>query len=90
MSAYGLSPLEIKHLIERALLPDHCEFSEQNGLLTLRLTEKQHPHSSVTVNAKMESLYTSRAIAELVGKARYSLAHPEAHLAVYDVARRSM
>lgn len=89
MPALGLSPLEIKHLIERALLPDRCDFSEQDGLLTLRLTQKKYPHSSVTIHASIAELHTSRAIAELVGKARYSLAHTNAQMVEYSVINKS-
>ena len=75
MPGYGLSALEIKHLIERALLPDRCEFIEKNGLLALRLTQREPPFTSVTLTAaRLESLYTSRAIAELIGEARSLLA----------------
>jgi hypothetical protein len=77
MSAYGLSPLEIKHLIERALLPDRCQFSEQDGLLTLRLCRKDQPDACVSTVANLDTLLSSRAIAELVGEARYLLAHAE-------------
>lgn len=75
MSAYGLSLLEIKQLIEHALLPDRCECTVIDGELTLRLTSATQPSQVVfTKGVRVESLHTSRAIAELVGEARYLLA----------------
>jgi hypothetical protein len=75
MSAYGLSLLEIRHLIERALLPDRCECTVIDDVLTVRVTSSTLPtHVVVTNPVRLESLHTSRAIAELVGEARYLLA----------------
>lgn len=75
MPAYGLSLLEIRHLIERALLPDRCECTVIDGELTLRVTNAKDPtHVVVTGAVRLESLHASRAIAELVGEARYLLA----------------
>ena len=75
MSIYGLSALEIQHLIERALLPDKCECDIANGYLTLHLCTTAGSGSSVILTpVRLESLSTSRAIAELVGEARYQLA----------------
>lgn len=76
MDSYGLSTLEIKYIIERALLPDHCFFSESNGLHTLRVTPKNHPLVSVVLpDLDFRKLSTSRAIAELIGEVRYRLAN---------------
>ncbi|MCI8211453.1 hypothetical protein AUC61_18145 [Pseudomonas sp. S25] len=76
MDNYGLSALEIKYIIERALLPDHCLFSEDNGLHTLRVTLNNHPLISVVIpDLDFKGLSTSRAIAELIGDVRYRLAN---------------
>jgi hypothetical protein len=80
MPVYGLSPLEIRHLIERALLPDRCECTVIDDVLTLRVTSATHPGQVVTTHGvKLESLHSSRAIAELVGEARYLLATQSNH-----------
>ncbi|MGI4840271.1 MAG: DUF1652 domain-containing protein [Janthinobacterium lividum] len=74
MAAYGLSTLEIKHLIERALLPDRCECEILDGNLSLTLTATSAETSVIRIkNIKFDSLNSSRAIAELVGEARYQL-----------------
>ncbi len=74
MPAYGLSLLEIRHLIERALLPDRCECTVNDGILTVRVTSATHPPRVVVIEGvRLESLSASRAIAELVGEARYLL-----------------
>ncbi|KPY79975.1 Uncharacterized protein ALO94_03576 [Pseudomonas syringae pv. spinaceae] len=75
MNNYGLSNLEIKYIIERALLPDRCVFSEHDGLHTLRVTPHNHPLQSVILpDLDFKYLSTSRAIAELIGDVRYRLA----------------
>lgn len=75
MPVYGLSLLEIRHLIERALLPDRCECTVIDGVLTVRVTSATHPAQVVvTDGVSLESLHASRAIAELVGEARYLIA----------------
>lgn len=76
MNSYGLSALEIKYIIERALLPDRCLFSEHNGLYTLRVIPHDHPLQSVVLPAlDFEDLSTSRALAGLIGDVRYRLAN---------------
>ena len=76
MSTYGLSTLEIKHIIERALLPDQCECEISDGLLKVSL--RSHPDGFAKVlirEVKLDSLLSSRAIAELVGAVRKKLAY---------------
>jgi hypothetical protein len=74
MNSYGLSLLEIKHLIERALLPDRCICNIQDGILTLSLTSEADAEQSIQITGvKVEGLNNSRAIAHLVGEARYML-----------------
>lgn len=75
MRTYGLSVLEIKHLIERALLPDKCECRIVNGYLAIEIYSLTNPSDTVQINGiSMDSLTSSRALAELVGEARYRLA----------------
>ena len=75
MDDYGLSLLEIKHLIERALLPDRCVCEVVSGVLTLTLVSEADSERVVTVTGiKAEGLNNSRAIAYLIGEARYMLA----------------
>ena len=75
MSKYGLSFLEIKHLIERALLPDRCVCEIAAGVLTLTLVSEADPTQVITfAGVKVEGLNNSRAIAYLIGEARYMLA----------------
>jgi hypothetical protein len=76
MYSYGLSTLEIKHIIEQAILPDHCDFIEQTGWLTLRVTKKDRPDVVATASIQLEALNSSRAIAELIGKIRYLQSNP--------------
>jgi hypothetical protein len=71
----GLSTLEIRSLIERALLPDHCRCECIDGRtlqLTLQATDENMPGVFLS-DIPLESLQSSRAIAELVGEARYRL-----------------
>lgn len=74
MNSYGLSILEIKHLIERALLPDKCECTVDGEFVRITLSSHADPSDAVVITGiKKESLNTSRAIAELIGEARYLL-----------------
>jgi hypothetical protein len=74
MDGYGLSLLEIKHLIERALLPDRCVCEVVSGVLTLTLvSEADSAHVITVTGIKVEGLNNSRAIAHLIGEARYML-----------------
>ena len=74
MNSFGLSILEIQHLIERALLPDKCELTVDGECVRLMLTSHVDPIDSVVITGiKKETLNTSRAIAELIGEARYLL-----------------
>ncbi|MCW2271544.1 hypothetical protein D3C77_14910 [compost metagenome] len=74
MDLYGLSDLEIKQLIERALLPDLCECSVDGTCMTLNLTSCKDPLKKVVMNAiSTRSLKSSRGIAELIGEARIRL-----------------
>ena len=76
MEDYGLSLLEIKHLIERALLPDRCVCEVASGVLTLTLVSQTDSKHVVTITGvKTEGLNNSRAVAYLIGEARYMLAH---------------
>lgn len=75
MDNYGLSLLETKHLIERALLPDRCVCEVVSGLLSLTLTSEADVEHVITISGlKIEGLNNSRAIAHLIGEARYMLA----------------
>lgn len=74
MPTYGLTSLEIQQLIQRALLPDKCECTVENGVLTLRLIDPNQPEDVFTAGANIDTLRSRRAIAELVGEARYLLA----------------
>jgi hypothetical protein len=86
MGIYGLSALEIKHLIERALLPDKCMCTIVNGYLTLNLDSIIDPEIAIQIaGIKMESLSSSRSIAELIGEARYRLAQESKGLMVGEM-----
>lgn len=72
-----LSALEIRSLIERALLPDRCvcEFSDGRTLnLTLQKLDEPQQRISLT-GIPLDALQTTRSVAELVGEARYLLEH---------------
>lgn len=72
MRNYALCNLEILALIERALLPDVCVCTCKGDLLTVTLTKQNQPGAYVSVeNISMQSLQSSRAIANLVGELRY-------------------
>lgn len=75
MSHRFLSTLEIRNLIERALLPDRCVCECVDGK-TLDLTLEKHddPHQRIFLTGiPLESVQSSRAIAKLIGEARYLL-----------------
>lgn len=75
MSVPFLSTLEIRNLIERALLPDHCTCECMDGrTLDVTLQKLDDPEQRVVLNGiPLESLQSSRAIANLIGEARYLL-----------------
>jgi hypothetical protein len=75
MSITFLSTLEIRNLIERALLPDHCTCECPDGrTLDLTLQKMDDPRQRVVLNGiPLESLQSSPAIANLIGEARYLL-----------------
>lgn len=75
MSATFLSTLEIRYLIERALLPDICTCECTDGrTLDVTLQKLDDPEQRVVLNGiALESLQSSRAIAHLIGEARYLL-----------------
>lgn len=70
-----LSTLEIQNLIERALLPDHCVCLCTDGVsVNLTLRSVTQPTLYIHIDAvPLSSLQSSRAIAELIGEARYLL-----------------
>lgn len=72
MSAYRLSTLEIKHMIEQSLLPHRCEWDAAEGAsLTLTLTNTSNPdHAICMTGIKLDTMVSSRAISELVAEAR--------------------
>lgn len=76
MNIYGLSILEIRALIERALLPDHCRFVEtSDGRFSITVTSANHESCQISVRGiAFDELRSSRAIVELIGEARYLLA----------------
>ena len=75
MNDYGLSLLEIKYLIERALLPDRCVCEGAAGILTLTLVSEADPARVIVLTGvRVEGLNNSRAIAYVIGEARYMLA----------------
>ena len=73
MSTTFLSTLEIRNLIERALLPDHCTCECKDGrTLELTLQKLGAPeHRVVLSGIALDSLQSSRDIANLIGEARY-------------------
>lgn len=75
MSIPFLSTLEIRNLIERALLPDKCTCECTDGRnLDLTLQKLEDPEQRVVLNGiPLASLQSSRAIARLIGEARYLL-----------------
>ena len=75
MSVPFLSTLEIRNLIERALLPDLCTCVCTDGrTLDLTLQKLDEPEQRVVLSGiPLESLQSSRAIANLIGEARYRL-----------------
>lgn len=75
MSIAFLSTLEIRNLIERALLPDQCTCECTDGqTLDLTLQKLEDPAQKVVMNGiPLASLQSSRAIANLIGEARYLL-----------------
>lgn len=74
MNDDGLSIQEIKHLIERALLPDRCVCEVAAGVLTLTLvSEADAGHVIKLTGIKVEGLNSSRAIAYVIGEARFML-----------------
>jgi hypothetical protein len=75
MNTYGLSILEIEAMIQRVLLPNTCRCEVTDGLLSLTLASEGDPSRHIQIaNVRMDSLNSARAIAELIGKARYLLA----------------
>ena len=76
MNTYGLSMLEIKALIQRALLPDtcHCEITVDGHLNVTLVSSKNSACKIHLPKVRVDSLNSSRAIAELIGEARYRLA----------------
>ncbi|HXR00485.1 MAG TPA: DUF1652 domain-containing protein [Pseudomonas sp.] len=70
-----LSTLEIQNLIERALLPDHCVCLCNDGVsVNLTLRSVNQPTLNIHIDSvPLSSLQSSRAIAELIGEARYLL-----------------
>jgi hypothetical protein len=75
MKSHFLSTLEIRSLIERALLPDQCTCECVDGrTLDLTLQKLDDPHHRISMTGiALESLQSSRAIAKLIGEARYQL-----------------
>lgn len=76
MNSYGLSTLEIKALIQRVLLPDICTCTDTDkGVFSLTLTCAKDSSCQVWMpGIRTDGLRSSRAIAELIGEARYLLA----------------
>ena len=76
MNSYGLSALEIKAVIQRVLLPDICTCTDTDkGVFSLTLTCAKDSSCQIRMpGIRADSLQSSRAIAELVGEARYLLA----------------
>lgn len=76
MDTYGLSALEVRALIQRVLLPDICRCDETgDGLFNLTLTSCNDAACQISIGkVRAGSLHSSRAIAELIGEARYLLA----------------
>jgi hypothetical protein len=87
---YGLSHLEIKRLLQRALLPDTCRCDiASDGTMSLVLSNVRDAKNYVVVSPiRLDSLNSSRAIANLVGEARYLLATKGIHGAEVNVRRR--
>lgn len=75
MSSTFLSTLEIRYLIERALLPDRCTCECMDGLtLDVTLQKLDDPEQRVVLNGiPLDSLQSSRALANVIGEARYLL-----------------
>ena len=75
MSSTFLSTLEIRYLIERALLPDVCSCECTDGrTLHVTLQKLDDPRQRVILNGiPLESLQSSRALANVIGEARYLL-----------------
>lgn len=75
MDTHFLSTLEIRNLIERALLPDYCCCQCSDGrTLDLTLQKRDDPDQRISLTGiPLESLQSSRSIAELIGEARYLL-----------------
>ena len=75
MNDNDLSLQETKRLIERALLPDRCVCDVAAGVLTLTLvSEADASHVIKLTGIKVEGLNSSRAVAYVIGEARYMLA----------------
>ncbi|KZL40965.1 DUF1652 domain-containing protein [Pseudomonas syringae pv. aptata] len=72
MSVTFLSTLEIRYLIERALLPDLCTCECRDGrTLNLTLQKLDDPEQRVVLNGiPLESLQSSRSLANLIAEAR--------------------
>ncbi|KPY96108.1 hypothetical protein ALP50_01092 [Pseudomonas syringae pv. spinaceae] len=72
MSVTFLSTLEIRYLIERALLPDLCTCECRDGrTLNLTLQKLDDPEQRVVLNRiPLESLQSSRSLANLIAEAR--------------------
>lgn len=72
----GLSLLDTKLLIQRALLPDICTCEvSADRLMRLTLVSAKNPSCSIVIPfISLDSLTFSRSVAELIGEARYLLA----------------
>ncbi|MCF5709010.1 DUF1652 domain-containing protein [Pseudomonas syringae] len=92
MSAYRLSTLEIKHMIEQSLLPHRCEWSAAEGdSLTLTLTNAASPeHAICMAGIKLDSMISSRAISELVAEARLLMSMNEVPVSSLDHRQASV
>lgn len=71
----SMSLLEIRHYIERAFLPDHCQCESPDGLnLRLTLTSHEDPSRIVTMSGnRIADVQSSRAVSELVAEGRHRL-----------------
>jgi len=83
MNAYRLSTLEIKHMVEQALLPHRCTWEAAEGeSLTLTLTNPENPDHAICVTGiKLDRMVSSRALSELVGEARMLMSMNETPVA---------
>ncbi|MBC3955078.1 MULTISPECIES: DUF1652 domain-containing protein [Pseudomonas] len=86
MNAYRLSTLEIKHMVEQALLPHRCTWeAAQGGTLALTLTNPGNPDHAICVTGiKLERMVSSRAISELIGEARLLMSMNQVPVSALD------